>query len=498
MLKLVRKGAKSLLGTLMLGAISLVFVFSFGPGANGCQSVNPNQNVADYVMIFNGKKISIGEYQEVRKTVYLEQQQNRANLSEMELNSIIMNRLIQEQLLLDFAKKLNLVVSDKEKDAYITNIPYFQVNNKFDYTTYKKIVQNYFNTTPLQYEKNTKKNILIVKAGNILASSISISDAKLWEIYQSYEKKMDLSYMSFEPKKETIAITDEELTAYLASNDADIKKYFDSNKDEFSHAKQVEARHILVKVDKKQKDAVAKQKIEKIEKELKAGGDFVALAKKYSEGPSKTKGGMLGYFTKERMVKPFSEAAFKLKVNEVSAPVKTSFGYHLIKVTGIKEASSDKYEDVKSKIAKKLLVKGKKDTAMTALKASLKENLVKAKTITELNKLMPEFKINTQKDVTTFSTYIPGLGVAKDLVDDIFKAGVKVKTILPKTYNVSGKLVVAQVDKINLDKEKFEKEKDQIKASAIQRDKNQFLDAWISKKKAESTITIHPNYLTQN
>jgi len=498
MLKFVRKGATSLLGTLMLGAISLVFVLSFGPGANGCQSVNPNQNVANYVIKLNGKKVVVGEYQELRKKVYLQQQQQKKNLSENQLNQIVIERLVAEQLYLEFAKKLNLTVTNEEKDNYITNIPYFQVNEKFDYPTYKKIVQNYFNTTPLQYEKNIKKDIVINKAMNIITSSISISDDKLWELYKENNKSIDLSFIKFQIKKDDSEITDDEGNKYLTENEKLIKKYFDSHKDEFTHAKEVKASHILISVNKDKKDADSKKKIEEIEKEVK-DADFAELAKKYSDGPSKAKGGDLGYFKKDAMVKEFSDVAFKLKLNEVSKPVKTKFGYHIIKVTGIKEAYSDKYDDVKLSIAKNIIKENKTKNAIVELKKSISENLKNSKNIEELAKLIPNSKVETATDIK-FNPYsfIPNLGIAKELMNDIFKTEIKPNTLLSKIYNIDNSLVVAQLNKINLDKEKFESEKSKLKEQALLIDKSLFLDSWLENKRKASNLVVHPNYLPKN
>ncbi len=498
MLKFVRKGATSLLGTLMLGAISLVFVLSFGPGARGCQSVNPNQNVADYVIKLNGKKIGIGEYQEIRKKVYLQQQQQKKSLSENELNRVVIERLVAEQLYLDFARKLKLTVTDKEKDDYITSLPYFQVNGKFDYPTYKKIVQNYFNTTPLQYEKNIKKDIVINKVMDILTSSISITDSKLWEIYKEKNKSIDLSFIKVPVKKDEIKVTDEEAGKFLESNEKDVKKYFNTHKDEFTHAKEVEASHILIKVDKNKTDAQAKKEIEKIAKEVK-NADFSELAKKYSEGPAKTTGGKLGYFTKNKMVKEFSDVAFKLKLNEVSKPVKTKFGYHLIKVTGIKEANSDKYEDVKLSIAKKLIKEKKEKEAITKLKSEIKEKIKKSKNLTELAKLLPGSKVETAKAITYNPySFIPNLGIVKDLMNDIFKSELKAGKINPKLYDTNDNILITQIDKINLDKEKFEAEKAKIKEQALIIDKSLFLNSWVENKRLASNLVVHPNYLPKN
>ena len=497
MFSFIRKGS-SVLVTLMLGAISLVFVLSFGPGARGCQSVNPNQNIADYVIKINGNKIGIGEYQELRKQVYLEQQQLRKRLSEEELNKLVINRLVAQQLYLDYAKKLNLTVSDDERDDYITALPYFQVNGKFDYNTYKKVVQNYFNTTPLQYEQNIKKAILVNKVTDILTSSISVSDKKLWEMYKEANKSLDLSYIKFKPSDKDIEVNEEDIKNFVKNNEKEIKKYFDEHKDEFTHAKEVKASHILIKVDKNKKDEEAKKEIEKIAKEVKPE-NFTEMAKKYSEGPSKTNGGDLGYFTRNRMVKEFSDVAFSLKVNEISKPVKTKFGYHLIMVTGIKEAHSDKYEDVKTKIAERLLKEKKKKEVLAKLKSSILENLKKAKNLKELADLMPGYKIE-KIEAVKYNPYgfIPSLNIAKNLLDDLFKKDVKAGTLLNKTYDINGSLVVVQADKVNLDKSKFEEEKEKLRETALQYDKALFLASWVDEKRKESKLIVHPNYLPKN
>ena len=90
----------------------------------------------------------------------------------------------------------------------------------------------------------------------------------------------------------------------------------------------VRASHILVETEEKANELL---------KEIEAGKDFAELAELYSSCPSKRDGGDLGYFGKGTMVKPFEEAAFALQKGEVSKPVETQFGWHIIKVTGIKE-----------------------------------------------------------------------------------------------------------------------------------------------------------------
>ncbi len=134
----------------------------------------------------------------------------------------------------------------------------------------------------------------------------------------------------------TIKITDEEISAY-----------FEENKDSFAQEEQVEASHILVE-DKATADEVLKK--------LKDDGDFAKLAQEYStDTGTADNGGSLGYFGKGQMVAEFEDVAFKLKVDEISDPVKTEYGYHIIKVTGKKEAKEANLADNKETIKETLL-----------------------------------------------------------------------------------------------------------------------------------------------
>ena len=140
----------------------------------------------------------------------------------------------------------------------------------------------------------------------------------------------------------------------------EMKKYYDENKDDF-YIDQVEASHILIKTiddeDKKlsdEKKAEAKKKAEEVLAKAKAGENFSELAKEYSQDTVSAKnGGDLGFFKKGEMVKPFEEAAFSMKVGEISDLVESDFGYHIIKVTD-KEDRQKTFDEVKETIRKTL------------------------------------------------------------------------------------------------------------------------------------------------
>ena len=148
-------------------------------------------------------------------------------------------------------------------------------------------------------------------------------------------------------------LIDKEFGQKVSVADKDVKAYYDKYPDFFKQPEQVQARHILIKVDS-QAEAAAKAEgrktLENVQQKLHKGGDFAALAKEFSQCPSSADGGKLGSFKRGQMVKPFEDAAFALKPGEVSDIVETKFGYHLIEVTDKQPETTISYEDVKDRL----------------------------------------------------------------------------------------------------------------------------------------------------
>ena len=131
------------------------------------------------------------------------------------------------------------------------------------------------------------------------------------------------------------------------------KDYYQRNPKDFIRPEQVKASHILIKVDSNATEAQnknARMQLEMIQKRIKAGEDFGALAPVHSHGPSRNKRGDLGYFARRNMVKPFADAAFATRPGEVSPVVETRFGYHLIKVFDNRPEGKVEYEEARSRI----------------------------------------------------------------------------------------------------------------------------------------------------
>lgn len=143
----------------------------------------------------------------------------------------------------------------------------------------------------------------------------------------------------------------------MAVTDEAAKEFYDKNERFYTEKAGIHASQILIKLPETaspEEDKAAMEKVQAAQAELKKGTPFDEVAKKMSEGPAASKGGDLGFFGEGRMVKEFEDVAFKMKVGEVSQPVKTRFGYHLIKVTEKRDDRKKSFEEVKDQIVKSL------------------------------------------------------------------------------------------------------------------------------------------------
>lgn len=185
-------------------------------------------------------------------------------------------------------------------------------------------------------------------------NDIKVTDKEIEEElaeYQEYYGGEEAFNSVLESSGVTLADVKEDIKRNVETNklledrieitDEEMKTYFEENKDQYAQTEQVQASHILV-----EDEATAKE----VEEKLDAGEDFAELAKEYSTDSSAESGGDLGYFGKGEMVAEFEEAAFSMEIGEISDPVKSEFGYHIIKVVDKKEAKDAVYEDVKDEV----------------------------------------------------------------------------------------------------------------------------------------------------
>ena len=384
MLRLMRDYATSWLIKIILGAIVVVFVF-WGVGSF-------RERKSNVIASVNGEAVSLEEYRSTYNNL-LEQMRQRFgnNLNEevlkmLQLDQQALDQLIEQRLLMQEVARLNFRVTDDEVVRTIQNISSFQTNGVFDSRLYTTVL-NYNRLTPEGFEAAQKQRLLIEKLRTYLFSNFKVSENEVKEYYNWKNVTVSIDYVLFDPETyHEIELTEEAVetyfndhketyktdpmlkvnylrfdpqvyTAEIQLSAEDIETYYFDNKEKFATPKTVSARHILFKVDAGAPEDVvnaAKAKAEGVLDLVRKGEDFASMAKQYSEGPSKENGGQLGAFKKEDMVAPFSEKAFSMKQGEVSEPVRTQFGWHLIKVEKINEASVQSLEDATKTIQKTL------------------------------------------------------------------------------------------------------------------------------------------------
>ena len=185
-------------------------------------------------------------------------------------------------------------------------------------------------------------------------------------------------------------LVESEVPTNVAVSDEDVSKFYNEQKESFVQPETVSARHILVKFDEKDTDAVKaekKAKIEGLRKQLVDGADFAKLAKENSDCPSKERGGDLGSFPRGQMVKAFEDAAFSQATNAVGPVIETQFGYHIIQVTDHAAGKTTDLAEVKDRLVEHL----KQKKQMDLFQGFIEKLKAKAKiTYSDLAKPAPE------------------------------------------------------------------------------------------------------------
>ena len=211
------------------------------------------------------------------------------------------------------------------------------------------------------------------------AEGVSLSDEELGakvtehkarfgsdKAFQSFLERTGQSEADVKTDLEKNLLRDKLFAKLLASsepNEADAQKYYQENLDKYKEKEQIKASHILFKMDKTTTEKQKKEKLAEAKKVMadskKAGANFEEIAKKYSDGPTKDRGGDLGTFSRGRMVKPFEDAAFAAKAGEIIGPIETQFGFHVIKVYEKTAESQRQFEAVKESILTSLKARQK-------------------------------------------------------------------------------------------------------------------------------------------
>jgi peptidyl-prolyl cis-trans isomerase D len=366
-------------------AFIVLYIPSFlAPGAAGN---------SDVVASVEGRDITVGRFRQAyQRQMQAYRTQFGGNVDEKMLKQLgidqrIVQQMIEEETALAEASRLGITATDEEVRTRIATMPGLLENGQFiGEQRYRQMLQMQNPPlTPGEFEEQVRRGMTLQKLQAALTNWITLNDKELEDEYKRRNEKVKLAVASFQADKfrEGLAATDAELSTYYDAHKnelkipekrkvkyalvdmqgirdrtqitpQDIQRSYEDNQQQYSTPEQVRASHILLKTEGKD-DAAVKKQAEDLLAKVKAGADFAQLATKFSEDDvSKTKGGDLDFFPKGQMVPEFDQAAFAMKPGEISDLVKTQYGYHIIKVSEKRAASTKSLDEVRAQIEDQL------------------------------------------------------------------------------------------------------------------------------------------------
>ncbi len=467
---LMRRHTKGIMIKVMIGLIAVVFIFW---GVYAIRET-PGAKIA-YV---NGDLITGQEYEAVYREMLdaLQRQYkeywNDNLIKVFQLRQRALESLINKRLIGQEAERVGLKVTDDEVADAILAYPAFQVNGAFDEGRYRSLLR-YNRMEPSDFESGIKSELLGQKIHHLIKCFIPIIDTEIMNYYTYQKERINIGFVSFNPRnfKGKTEVKQDEREAYFKENkekyripaqikiayltldpsdfvdkativDQEISDFYELNPERFKDPKQIKARHILFKVSPNASKSEVGEAIERaiaVLKKARVGEDFAALARKYSQGPTASKGGDLGYITRGQMPKPFEERAFSLKAGEISGPVRTQFGWHIIKVDDIKDGAIKTLPEVRDQI-------------VTTLKKDISSDMAHERILTLMDQ-MP-YNINlatyaaqhglmvTESDFFQKDAPIPGLGEDERLKKSIYSLD---KGEISEVVEHKGKFYIIQV-----------------------------------------------------
>jgi peptidyl-prolyl cis-trans isomerase D len=350
----------------------------------------------------------------------------------LDLPRQVLDGMIDRKLVIESAERLKLAVSDEELAREIAALPYFQENGQFIGADKYSERLRLSGMLPETFEEGLREDLLVRKYETLMKSSIAISEEDVRRQFSAQNDKATIEY---------ILVPASRLESNVEPSEADLKAYYDKNRERYRAPEQrranyllvdkikvrarvpvteaevraeyeakkatfavpelVTVHHILIATDANagpEADAKARAKAEALIARLGKGEDFAKLARENTDDPTgKENGGQLPPFGKGQMVPEFEQAAFDMKPGEVRGPVKTSYGYHVLKMVGRTPPGTRPFDEVRPSLAGDLTErKAEAETARLAAELAGKIRASKSKSDEDLRKL--------QSDVVTYNS----------------------------------------------------------------------------------------------
>ena len=374
MLQSIHDRLKGWVAYVVLGAIASTFVF---------WGINWTLGDADYAAKVNGHEVPVAEVRDAyqRQLAQLARGGD-GNIDEAQraaLKSRVLDEYVGSEALISRAEDLGYRVSDAQLLREMGRIPAFQVGGKFDESHAIAVLRAQGRSIP-EVEGMIRHSIELQQLESALRYSSFATPAEVGRISGLMDQQRELAWLVLPAARFAAVATPDEATlkAYYQAHKADylspelvnlsyveisladlsaqvtvteaqLKSYYEDQKsrnpDAYTQAEQRRVRHILFQVTDPKDDAAVKAKASEILKRAQAGEDFAKLAQQFSQDPGSAKqGGDLGMSERKVWVAPFADAAFSMAVGEIRGPVKTQFGYHILKLEAVQPATTRSFE----------------------------------------------------------------------------------------------------------------------------------------------------------
>ena len=389
MLEAIRERSQGKIAKFILALIVVPFALW------GVDSYFKNTGDGGFVAKVDGYKITKQEFdkalkeQQDRLRSQLKESYDATMLDKPEARQAIVENLVNQHLLAAEAGHSGILIPDAEVAAAIGSIEAFRLGGKFSQEIYEKLLQQQ-GMTPIMFEMRVRQELAVQQLRHPYAETAFLSNSTVERFIKIYDQQREVSQVRFAPDQylsqvkldsaavkayydshraefalpeqvrlEYAVLSVDDLAPQMSVSDDEAKRFFDENAKRFQDPEERQASHILIGVPANASAEVrnaARKKVDQVYQEAKQNPTkFADLAKKYSQDPgSAEQGGDLGMFGRGAMVKPFEEAVFQMKVGDLREPVQSDFGYHIIKLTGIKPAKGKSFEQAKNEITLEL------------------------------------------------------------------------------------------------------------------------------------------------
>lgn len=459
MLKTMRESFHHLKWTLF--AVIIVFILGFVFWSGG----SPGGQTEDRSVVarIGGQPISSAEFdRQYRSEMDKYRQMYQQSLSPEMLRALnlprrVLDAMIDQRLLLEAAEKLRLSVSDDELARTITAFPAFQENGKFiGHDKYVQVVRRAGYTTD-RFERDIRESLLRGKLLTYVKASVLVPDADIRREWSNRNERAKIEYVLIPSTRFDARVepTEPDLKAwlekrrdrykkpiqrrfkYLLVDQAKVRARTVVGEDEvraeyqrkissYAVAEQIRASHILIRIDPEKGnsgEAEARARAEKLAAQARAGADFGKLAKENTEDPSgKANGGQLLPFSRGQMVPEFEEAAFSMQPGEVRGPIKTQFGFHVIKLEGKNPARTRTLDEVKATITADLADRrAAAEAERIGRELAARVRGLRTPSDEEMRKLQTDFVTFNTSDWVARGEPIPGIGANQATLDEAWK-----------------------------------------------------------------------------